>query len=116
VGVKVEDLGKCEHAIKFPGINYEVGLTQGVTPAVTTADGSVIPGEAGLFPNYDYWGYDGSEHDGHKLKKLIGDGAGKLMQAYSKFAAINAATQAGYTVMSNFVDAQGNVQLELAVG
>ena len=25
-GVKASDLGKCEHKIKFPGINYEVGV------------------------------------------------------------------------------------------
>lgn len=25
-GIKVSDLGKCEHAIKFPGIKYEVGI------------------------------------------------------------------------------------------
>lgn len=25
-GINENDLGKCEHAIKFPGINYEVGI------------------------------------------------------------------------------------------
>ena len=30
-GVKVSDLGKCEHAIKFPGINYEVGVIKSKT-------------------------------------------------------------------------------------
>jgi len=25
-GMTANDLGKCEHAIKFPGINYEVGI------------------------------------------------------------------------------------------
>ena len=30
-GVQVSDLGKCEHAIKFPGINYEVGVIKSKT-------------------------------------------------------------------------------------
>ncbi len=30
-GVSVSDLGKCEHAIKFPGINYEVGVVKSKT-------------------------------------------------------------------------------------
>ena len=30
-GVKVSDLGKCEHAIKFPGISYEVGVIKSKT-------------------------------------------------------------------------------------
>lgn len=30
-GIAVADLGKCEHAIKFPGINYEVGVIKSKT-------------------------------------------------------------------------------------
>jgi hypothetical protein len=30
-GIAVSDLGKCEHAIKFPGINYEVGVIKSKT-------------------------------------------------------------------------------------
>jgi hypothetical protein len=30
-GIQVSDLGKCEHAIKFPGINYEVGVIKSKT-------------------------------------------------------------------------------------
>jgi len=30
-GVKASDLGKCEHAIKFPGIGYEVGVIKSKT-------------------------------------------------------------------------------------
>ena len=30
-GVKVSDLGKCEHKIKFPGISYEVGVIKSKT-------------------------------------------------------------------------------------
>ena len=27
-GYTVDDLGKCEHAIKIPGVNYEIGLAK----------------------------------------------------------------------------------------
>jgi len=30
-GIEVKDLGKCEHKIKFPGINYEVGVIKSKT-------------------------------------------------------------------------------------
>ena len=30
-GIAVSDLGKCEHKIKFPGINYEVGVIKSKT-------------------------------------------------------------------------------------
>lgn len=30
-GIKASDLGKCEHAIKFPGIQYEVGVIKSRT-------------------------------------------------------------------------------------
>jgi len=30
-GLSEHDLGKCEHAIKFPGINYEVGVVKSKT-------------------------------------------------------------------------------------
>jgi len=31
VGISEHDLGKCEHAIKFPGIKYEVGVIKSKT-------------------------------------------------------------------------------------
>lgn len=111
-GMKAEDLGKCEHVVKFPGINYEVGFQKSTVPVKTDA-GEVIPD--GLYPIYDFWGSDksGTGHDGMRLKETIGEGAGLLMQAYSKHAAIQAAELQGYTVSSCYTDAQGNVQLEL---
>ena len=30
-GINAEDLGKCEHKIRFPGINYEVGVIKSKT-------------------------------------------------------------------------------------
>jgi hypothetical protein len=98
-GIKVEDLGKCECAAKFKGINYEVGFAKD---------------KDGLFPLFDFWGA-GGVNDGEVLQKVIGDGAGKLMQAYSKHAAINAATLAGYSVMGTSLDEEGNLHLEIGI-
>lgn len=105
-GMTAEDLGKCEHAVKFPGLNYEVGFAK-----------SKIQGEEGLYPIFDFWGADssGTGHDGKRLQDLVGEGAGLLMQSYSKHAAINAAELMGYSVGSCTTDAQGNIQLELMV-
>ena len=100
-GIKKEDLGKCEFVAKFPGINYEVGFAR-------------VEGEDGLFPLFDFYGSAGT-HDGKLLQKVIGDDAGKLMQKYSTHAAINAASLAGYSIMGQSTDAQGNVHLQLAV-
>lgn len=49
--------GKCDHAIKFPGINYEIGL-------VREEDGSYTP-------VYDSYGHGGG-HDGGKITQLLG--------------------------------------------
>lgn len=101
VGLTVEDLGKCECAAKFGNINYEVGFAK-------------MKDEEGLFPLFDFWG-SGGVHDGNALQKVIGEGAGTLMQAYSKYAAINAATIAGYTVFGTTTDEEGNIHLELGI-
>jgi hypothetical protein len=100
-GMTADDLGKCEHAAKFGDLNYEVGFAQ-------------IKGEEGLFPLFDFWG-NGGTHDGKLLQGIIGDDAGKLMQAYSKHATINAATLAGYNVLGVTSDDQGNVHLEIGI-
>jgi hypothetical protein len=100
-GMTVDDLGKCECAAQFGDVNYEVGFAQ-------------IKGEDGLFPLFDFWGSSGI-HDGKVLEGIIGSDAGKLMQAYSKHAAINAATLAGYNVLGVTSDAEGNVHLEIAI-
>ncbi len=112
-GMKAEDLGKCEHAVKFPGLNYEIGFQRSSVAVKNDSGESVTP--EGLYPIFDFWGSDrsGTGHDGKLLQDKVGEGAGLLMQAYSKHAAIQAAELEGYTVSSCFTDAQGNVQLEL---
>ena len=101
-GMTAADLGKCECAAQFPGLNYEVGF-------------QTAKGEEGLFPLFDFYGSSKGGHDGKLLEGIIGSGAGKLMQAYSTQAAINAAGVAGYMVLGQTTDAQGNIHLELGV-
>lgn len=70
-GFKASDLGKCDHAIQLPGVNYEIGVCR--NPAK--------PGSYTLL--YDFYGYgNGGGHDGHLLKAHFGDGLAKLKQLY----------------------------------
>lgn len=71
-GFTKEDLGKCDHAIKLPGVRYEVGVC-------ARRDGK--PGYTLL---YDFWGCEGDKrHDGHRLRETFGDGLKKLVQSYA---------------------------------
>jgi len=73
-GVKIEDLGKCTHAIHVPGAKYEIGIRQ---------KGSKF------HLIYDYW-YDG------KLEKHIGKDACKIKQTYTLARIRKEARQKGY--------------------
>jgi len=61
-GFTKEMLGKCDYAIQFPGITYEVGLAKDPTK----------PGS--LTPLYDFW-------DKRLAERLGGNKAPKLIQA-----------------------------------
>ena len=75
-GVKVEDIGKCDHAIKVPGCHYEIGV-------VRLKDGYTLL--------WDYW------HSGG-LEQHIGPKAGKLKQAYATERIRQEAKLKGYRV------------------
>ena len=60
-GLSIDDLGKCDHAIKVPGATYEIGIKK-------------IGGKYQLL--YDYW-------KAGKLEKVLGKNLGKLKQAYT---------------------------------
>ena len=77
-GFQVEDMGKCEHAIRVPGASYEVGV-------VPRRDG-----RSGYTLMWDYYRYGG-------LAEVLGQGAGKLKQAYGIEAARRAARRAGHS-------------------
>lgn len=70
-GMTQADLGKCDHAIKFPDCSYEVGVVQKPN------------GAFGL--RYDYWGSGGLE------RKLGGQKGEKLVQHYGLARAKKAA-------------------------
>ena len=63
-GYSVEDLGKCEYAISFPGADYEIGV-------VNRKDGK--PGYTFMYDFYQQ----------QKLMQIIGKDACNLKQAYT---------------------------------
>jgi hypothetical protein len=73
---KIEDLGKCDHAIKVPGASYEVGV-------VEMPDGTYAL-------RYDLWSSGG-------LDAKLGKNAGFLKQAYGIEAAKIAARRKGFS-------------------
>jgi hypothetical protein len=105
-GFKAEDLGKCDHVIRVPGVNYEVG----VVPA-RNADGTPAKGYTLL---YDFWS-GGAGHDGGKLKQKFGAGLTKLVDAYSLEALKAKARQQGY-LTREVVRPDGKINLHVAVG
>jgi hypothetical protein len=84
-GMRIEDLGKCHHAIRVDGSQYEIGLIQ-------AADGKfrVI---------YDFFDFEGSVGLGRVLDKFMGDRAGNIFTAYVASVAIEEkATKQGLAV------------------
>ncbi|EIQ01079.1 hypothetical protein OpiT1DRAFT_05647 [Opitutaceae bacterium TAV1] len=63
-GFTAEDLGKCEHAIRVPGVDYEIGVAK-------------APDGKGYTCLYDFWG------PGEGLLKKFGKGLTKLVDMYS---------------------------------
>jgi hypothetical protein len=65
-GIKTEDYGKCEHAIRVKGNSqaYEVGLVKN-------------PDGPGFVPLFDFFA------GGKGLQAVIGDGAGNLRREYA---------------------------------
>tara|TARA_R110000765_G_scaffold76584_1_gene150080 strand:+ start:1785 stop:2246 length:462 start_codon:yes stop_codon:yes gene_type:complete len=76
--------GTCDHAIKFDGINYEIG---------------VVGSEAGYYELiYDTFGA-GDEHDGSKLEEALGgEGLPKLKQGYGVEVTRRQLSRQGYRV------------------
>ena len=91
LGIKPEDYGKCTHAIKVPGAQYEIGLIQ-------QADGSYAP-------VWDYWGPGGLD----KLREENGmDG---FMQLYGVEAAKNQLTANGVFGITEHTNEKGHIVL-----
>ncbi len=77
-GLKAEELGKCSHVIRIPGVKYEIGVVHRPDGTYTLA--------------YDSWG------DGQGLLKKFGEGCGKLVQSYAVHTATMAAKAKGMLV------------------
>ena len=90
-GVKIEDLGKCDHAIKVPGCTYEVGV-------IRRGDHYILL--------WDYYSAGG-------LEPKIGPNAGILKQAYTVARVKKKARIKGYRIREKKMD-QG-VRLVLTV-
>lgn len=85
-GMTVDMLGKCQHAIRVPGGNYEIGV-------VKLADGTYTL----AYDSYNYGhGPNKIRADGQKLLDKFGDGLKKLTQAYASNVAIMAARAKGW--------------------
>lgn len=83
-GMTVKDLGKCTHAIKLPGVNYEVGVVKQKDGSYTLA--------------YDYFTYAPNGHDGGKLLEKFGPKLDTLTMLYSVHVATMQARARGWSV------------------
>jgi hypothetical protein len=99
-GFTVEDLGRCDHAIRVPGnsLAYEIGVTR-------RRDGR--PGYVLL---WDFW------RGGYGLEERVGKDACKLKQAYAVEAAKRAAQRAGQRFLGQSTKADGTVVLRFQPG
>jgi hypothetical protein len=91
-GIKEEDLGKCQHAMSFPGARYEVGV-------VPTKNGK------GYTLLFDFWRSGG-------LDKVLGEKGEKLKQAYGIEKTRRAARRKGYAA-NETKQADGRMRLTL---
>jgi hypothetical protein len=81
-GVNVEDIGKCNHAIRVPGCEYEIGIIRRDNHYILL---------------WDYWHAGG-------LEQKIGPNAGKLKQAYTVARVRKEARRKGYRVREKIMD------------
>jgi len=75
-GITEQDLGKCHHAIHIPNASYEIGIVQQGHKFLLLAD---------------FWDT--------RLKNVIGDGGGRLKQAYAVERTIAEAKKRCYKVV-----------------
>ncbi len=79
-GMKPEDYGKCVHAIKVPGAQYEIGVIN-------------HPSGKGFGLIYDFYG-----SGGQPIVKKLGKGCEKLKQIYGVAKTIRLAKSRGMSV------------------
>jgi hypothetical protein len=95
-GVKVSDLGKCEHAIAFPGINYEVGVMKSRT---TKGAYELI---------WDFW-------DRGLKEKMGGETGGLFKQAYTIEKTKSAAMMKGKMCRESLIKTKEGNKVRLTI-
>lgn len=91
-GISVSDLGKCDHAVRVPGAQYEIG---------------VVKKERTYILLWDFW-YRGG------LEAKLGKNAGKLKQAYAIERVRKEGTLKGYRVHETKSEAGIRVHLTIS--
>lgn len=90
-GLTVQDLGRCDHAIRVPGASYELG---------------VLKRNGKYLLLWDFWGEGG-------LERVLGRNAGKLKQAYAIERTRREAMRKGYRITES--KTRNGVRLVLTV-
>jgi hypothetical protein len=93
-GIKPENYGKCEHAIKVPGSGYDIGVYNN-------------PKGSGYVLAYDNFG------TGQVILQKLGSGLEKLKQGYAVAKATIEAKARGWLVQKNMMP-NGAVKLTLS--
>jgi hypothetical protein len=97
IGIRVEDLGHCSHAIGVPGTYWEIGLLK---------DSST----GGYRMLFDFFGASGQS-----ILNAIGSDGGKLLQRYGVVKATAEAEKKGF-VATRTTNADGSIELRLKKG
>ena len=79
LGIKPEQYGTCDHAIKVPDCRYEIGLLKN-------------PETGGYKLYFDYYG------EGRKIQDALGNNGQKLLQHYAAHKAIAECRKKGWMV------------------
>lgn len=93
-GMLDSDLGKCDHAIRIPGVSYEVGVRR-------HGDHYRLV--------YDWFNSGG-------LKEKLGTNAGPIVQAYAKHKTMREVARMGGRVVAQRVLADGSVKIVVQQG
>jgi hypothetical protein len=107
-GMKKEDLGKCDHAIKVKGTTWEIGLCKvGMVKNEVTG----IMEDGGYRLAYDFYG-----SSGRPLQEAIGKDGEKFLQGYGIALAHRTAAQQGYYDVQTCPLPNGDVEVKVQVG
>ena len=113
-----KDTEVCPYVLRLEDAPYDVAFIREETGSLTPVFDDWIPyGGKGIKDvlgakfegKVEHW--SGNRADTEQTLHSIG----KLLQGYSKYAAINAATMQGYMVTGTTEDTEGNIHLQISV-